>query len=101
MAQSVEINLISSVYVKNDAGDLVPMDTPRPVMADKMSVRQSEFYQAAAAGLKPEVMYVVMAAEYRGERRLTEDGKKYTVIRTYERPDERVELICSGPVVSN
>jgi SPP1 family predicted phage head-tail adaptor len=66
----------------------------REVMADKLSVRQSEFYQAQQVGLRPTVVFRLMSAEYNEERTLLYGGRRYNVIRTYDRPDERTELTC-------
>ena len=99
MLFNTEIDLISTTRTANDIGDAVETETVRTVMADKQSIRQSEFYQAAAAGLKPLLMFLVMSAEYQGETVLGYDGKRYHIARTYERPDERTELVCTGLVV--
>ena len=100
MLFNAEIQLIStSPRTTNDIGDAVEAETARTVMADRQSIRQSEFYQAAAAGLKPLLMFLIMSAEYQGETVLSHDGKRYHIARTYERPDERTELVCTGLVV--
>lgn len=98
MAISVEVELITSATAANAMGDPVPVETSRKVMADKFSVRQGEFYQAAANGLKLEAMFVVATVEYQGELHLACEGKRYKIARTYDRPDERTELICTGLV---
>lgn len=72
----------------------------REVLADKRSIRQNEFYQAVATGLRPEVMFVVRTVEYTWERYLTYNGKDYTIIRTYDRDDDMTELICEGAVAT-
>lgn len=62
--------------------------TDRVVFVRPASVRMSEFYQAANAGLKPELVLVLANfADYQGERVVLFDGKEYTVLRTYQRPD--------------
>jgi SPP1 family predicted phage head-tail adaptor len=66
----------------------------RQILAEKKSVRQSEFYQAASAGLKPEITFVVWSHEYIGESKLEFEGKTFTIIRTFERSDRKTELIC-------
>lgn len=68
--------------------------TDRDVFVHPASVRQSEFYQAANAGLKPELVLVLANfADYQGERVVVFEGKEYTVLRTYRRPDrDRLEL---------
>ncbi len=72
----------------------------RNVQADKKSIRQNEFYQAAAMGLRPEIMFIVRTAEYNGERELAYEGKVYTIIRTFDRDDEMTEIICEGAVAT-
>jgi SPP1 family predicted phage head-tail adaptor len=92
------VKLISVGHDQNDIGDIVETKTEREVFADKKSIRQNEFYQAAATGLKPELMFVVRTIEYQGERKLSYDGKEYNIIRTYDKNGEFTELICSGLV---
>ena len=68
--------------------------TDHDVFVHPESVRLSEFYQAANAGLKPELVLVLANfADYQGERVVVFEGKEYTVLRTYRRPDrDRLEL---------
>lgn len=95
------INLISISTTENDTGDMIEVETPRQVFADKQSIRQNEFYQAAATGLKPELMFIIRTIDYNQEPKLEFDSKKYTIIRTYEKGGEMIELICQGLVNSN
>lgn len=92
------VGLISLVPGQNEYGDPVMVEgPPRTVYANKRSIRQSEFYQAAQAGLRPEIMFEVRSAEYQGEPKLVYDGTTYRIIRTYDR-GEVTELICTGLV---
>ena len=88
------VKLIRVVESTNVAADKIPIATEREVMADKKSVRQSEFYQAAAVGLKPETVFVVRTCEYQDEELLSHNGKEYRIVRTYDRDDEWTELTC-------
>ena len=92
------IKLISYTTTENELGDTIEVSTERQVFADKQSVRQSEFYQAAATGLRPELMFVVRTIEYNGETRLKYNGKIYDIIRTYDKDGELTELVCQGVV---
>ena len=92
------INLVSITIVENDMGDQIETPVKRQVFADKKSVRQNEFYQAAATGLKPELMFVIRTIEYGQEPKLEYNSKTYTIIRAYEKDDEFVELVCQGLV---
>ena len=92
------IKLISITTTENDMGDTIEVQDERQVFADKQSIRQSEFYQAAATGLRPELMFVVRTIEYNGETRLKYNGKEYSIIRTYDKDGELTELVCQGVV---
>lgn len=92
------INLISITPTENDIGDTIDTETLRQVFANKKSIKQSEFYQAAATGLKPEIMFEVRTDEYQDEKRLSYNNKEYNIIRTYDKNGELTELICSGIV---
>lgn len=92
------INLVSQVTSENDMGDAITVETKRQVFANKKSIRQSEFYQAQANGLKPELMFEIRFADYSEEKKIEYDNKTYSVIRTYTKNDETIELICEGVV---
>lgn len=92
------IYFISFTESKNRARDTIKTPVKRQVFAEKKSIRQSEFYQAATSGLKPELMFVVWKQEYAEESELEFDGKMYTITRAFEKNDNELELICSGLV---
>ncbi len=92
------VSLVAVSQEKNDAGDLVDTETTRTVFADRRSIRASEFYQAQASGLRPEIMFVVRYGEYQNEPILEHDGKRYNIIRTYSKNGEEIELVCQGIV---
>lgn len=94
------INLIEITSTINDIGDTIEQENKTEVFADKQSIRQSEFYQAAATGLKPELMFVVRSIDYNQQSKLEYKSKTYTIIRTYEKDGELIELVCQG-VVNN
>ena len=90
------INLISVSTSVNSLGDSVETPTSRQVMADEMAIGQTEFYQAAATGLRPEIKFLVWEVDYSNEPKLEYNSKTYNIIRTYKRPDERIELTAQG-----
>ena len=92
------IKLISITPSENNMGDVIGAKTTKEVYADRQSIRQSEFYQAAATGLRPEIMFVIRSIDYGGEPKLEYDSKTYTIIRTYDKDGELTELICQGVV---
>jgi SPP1 family predicted phage head-tail adaptor len=91
------INFISTTET-NDHGDLIKSKTKREVFANIKSIGQSEFYQAQAVGLKPEIKFVIADYEdYQNEKLLEYDGKEYQVMRTY-RDGTKLEITCKGDV---
>jgi SPP1 family predicted phage head-tail adaptor len=94
------ISLVSESEIENELGDIITIDTPKQVFANKKSVRQNEFYQAQAAGLKPELMFEIRYMDYEEEKNIIFNNKPYRVIRTYTKNEETIELICEG-VVAN
>jgi SPP1 family predicted phage head-tail adaptor len=89
------VDLIAVTEADDGGGGIVETETSREVFANKKSIRQSEFYQAHAAGLKPTIMFIVRSIDYEDESRLTYEGKAYEIIRSYSKNDELIELICS------
>jgi SPP1 family predicted phage head-tail adaptor len=67
----------------------------REVYANKKSVRQSEFYQAANIGLKPELIFEVYSFEFNNDEKVRYNGKEYTIIRVYDK-GEIIELTVSS-----
>lgn len=62
--------------------------TPRDVLVRATrSITRTEYYQAAAQGLKPAAVLVLFFADYEGERLVSWEGKTYTITRSYQRPD--------------
>ena len=98
------IKLVSSEKTVDEFGDHVVKKTERPVMAELMSVGQSEFYKAQAIGLKPDLKFKLSDyLEYQNEKHLKYQGfneteeLKYTVIRTYRKGNE-LEIVCKRGV---
>lgn len=95
------VELVAITYTQNEYGDYVKSETKREVFANKKSVRQSEFYQAAISDFKPELMFVVRFIDYEGEESLIYNEKKYKIIRTHSTQDEFIELVCEGLTNAN
>lgn len=94
------IFLVAQRKYVDEYGDTNTVNTERRVFAELKSITQSEFYQAQATGLKPEIKFVLPDfLEYQGEKivKYTEFGKTepeyYTVLRTY-RNNFQLELVC-------
>lgn len=72
----------------------VPVYTDRTVFVRPKSVRMTEFYEAAKSGIHPEVVLVLSnPADYQGEKVAVYNGKEYTIVRVYQKPErDEVEL---------
>ncbi len=92
------LELLSTVEGTDARGEITQTETARQVFADRQSVRQSEFYAAQTAGMKPEIMFIIRAADYQDEQALLHEDQRYTVIRTYSKDGETLELVCSRGV---
>lgn len=92
------ITLVGIDVLIDEYADQIQYKEFMNVFANKKSVRQSEFYQAMTAGLKPELMFEVRSKDYAGQESLVYDNKEYVIIRTYSKNDEITELVCSGIV---
>lgn len=102
-----ELSLISITHDENSIGDVIKKTEKRPVLCDVKSVTRGEHYQAAAHGLRPEIVFVINIFEYQGEKEVEFEGKRYRVLRAYAPKQARdigdfetIELICQG-VVNN
>ncbi len=81
-----------------------PVYTPkkRKVYAEKKAVRQSEFFQAAAVGFKPEIVLEVNSFEYRNEEECYLEGQLFRIYRAYPvKRTERTELYLTALVGDN
>lgn len=89
------VELIEIVSTPDGVGGYTETEVARTVFADKKSIRSTEFYQAHAVGLKPELNLIIRQIEYNGESRLRFAGKVYDILRTYSKNDELIELTCA------
>ena len=79
----------------DDYGDPTITETFREVYCKTESIGQTEFYQSAALGLKPEMKLVLQDYyDYEDELILDYDGIRYRVLRTF-RKGQRLELVCT------
>lgn len=92
------ISLKSISTTIDEAGDTVPTIKLREVFAKKKSVKQSEFYQAQAVGLKPELVFEIHPTEYEDEKEVVYNQKNYKVIRTYQVDNESLEIVAEGDI---
>lgn len=90
------IYLIHVTFGEDESGyPTGPTETKRETFANEKSVKRSEFYAANQSGLRADVILVIWEAEYRGERIIEHNGKRYEVIRTFNPSPLLLELTCS------
>lgn len=86
------LTLITVTQHTDEYGDLAATETARGVFAKLGSIGQKEFYQAHAAGLQPELKFVLADyLDYNGETLVEYNGQRYRVLRTY-RAGQELEL---------
>lgn len=79
--------------------ELVETVEYRNVFANKLSIKQSEHYDANKLGLRPEIGFAVRIEDYDGESLVKWNDKMYYLVRTYdEQKNETVELYLSQRV---
>jgi hypothetical protein len=89
------IDLITIVPGQDAEGGPIETPTYRQVFANKKDVRQSEFYQSAAIGFKPSMMYEIMAIEYADETKARVGTIDYFIARTFSKNGEKLEIVLS------
>lgn len=101
MKKQVEIKLIKHNGTATDEwGNPTPTAEEWTVFAEKMSVGQTEFYRAGNQELKPDYVFEIYAEEFNDADLLIYDGVEYSIIRTYQRTLDRLELVCERKVAN-
>jgi SPP1 family predicted phage head-tail adaptor len=92
------IFLISTQKTKNKVGDLIEERIKTMRFAKIKSIGQSEFYQAQAQGMKPEIKFVLADyLDYDNQEEVVYNNFVYKVLRTYRSGNE-MEIVCYGGV---
>ncbi|WP_373845041.1 phage head-tail adapter protein [Clostridium sp.] len=89
-----ELSLIQKVSGYDEIGNPISVENPVPILCGKKSIGRTEFYNAAANDLKPVIIFEIHGYEYNGETEVEFEGKRYTVMKTYEVDFETLELTC-------
>ena len=95
---SDDVTLISSILVPDEYGNQIPTETRRVVQGTKREVAMNEFYVAAQAGIRPSVEVIIHSFEYEGEQAVIYQSSRYSVVRTYQRNDDEIELYLERKV---
>lgn len=95
MSYDHELILFSHEVVEDDVGNQTVVEgVPRAILCDIKSIGRNEFYNAASAGLNPEIVFVINKYEYANEDKVSYEGLTYRVIKTYSTGLEEIELTC-------
>lgn len=95
------ITLLKIERTVDGVGDTVESKSERTVFCQVKSIGQSEFYQAAAQGFKPELKFVIADyLDYSDEQEVIFRDKCYKVLRTY-RTGTELEITVYGGVNIN
>lgn len=90
------MDLIAEEEGTDDYGFPANIETRRTdLFVNKKDVRSSEFYQAAAQGIRLETMFEIRSMDYAGEELLEYEDTRYSIERTYDR-GEIIELVCQS-----
>ena len=100
MNKAKKIKLIANAYTSDSIGQLIPTESEKSVFAIIRSASQSEFFNAGEAGFKPDKVFDVLLTEYDGQSGVEFGSDVYTIYRTYDRDDGRVELYAEKRVGS-
>lgn len=83
----------------DEYGNAVQIEEETTVFAEKKAVRQSEFFQAHAAGFKPEIVIVVHSFEYHNEELCELEEERFKIYRSYPiGKTDRTELYLTAIV---
>ena len=83
----------------NSQGDYPVVRSDREIFAGVRSIGTKEFYEAATAGMKPEIKFVIQDfLDYEGEKELSYNGYRYQIIRTYRTETNQLEITAGGGV---
>lgn len=67
-----------------------PVESKNTVFCNKRSISQGEYYKAQQAGKQVEAKIEVHSVDYAGEVLVEFEGKRYSVLKTYEPPDSDI-----------
>lgn len=93
MKKDAQIKLREMTYAIT-SGYEVGTSKDTEVLAGVRSVTRSEFYQAAQAGYKADIVFSVYSFEYGGQDQVVFNSVVYDVMRTYQKTLDILELTC-------
>lgn len=89
-----EVTLISKTYEFDEFYNQVPYESRRKILCSENTVTRYEFYIASEQGLNPSLSLFIHPYEYNNEDELEYNGNRYSIIRTFQKDFENLELVC-------
>ena len=96
MDRSDVITLNTTYYTTDAIGQRIAVNVPKQAFCQVDSVSRSEWFEAGRNGIKPQYVFTIFRDEYDGELTLEYKGKAYSIYRTYERKDDKIELYAEA-----
>lgn len=91
-----QIQLIGVITTENDNGFPIETEGPKdPILANKLSIRSNEWWQAKNSGKELSKTFEVHPFEYEGEEKLLYEKEEYKIERTFHNEDDYIELVCT------
>lgn len=99
MSYNDVITLVKTIETPDETGELITTTVRREVFAKRLSIGQKEFYEAMANGLQPEIKFELADSfDYEDEKTVEHNGKRYDVLRTFQKTHTSIEIVCQGGV---
>lgn len=92
MDRSDVITLNTTYYTTDSIGQRIAVNVPKNAYCQVSSVSRTEWLEAGRNGIRPQYVFTMFRYEYDGELTLEYKGKTYSIYRTYERKDDKIEL---------
>lgn len=89
-----KIRLIHEEITQDEYGQEVETESASEIYANVQSASAAEFFQGYQNGMKPALTFLILSAEYDGQRIVEYDSSRYAVYRTYKRDIDHLELHC-------
>lgn len=85
---NTEITLIKNTYIEDELGQQIPgEEITYGILAEVATANRSEFFSAARAGIRADMMFVTNAVNYSDEEELEYKGVRYSIYRVYNIPE--------------
>lgn len=92
MRRTTVAYLISEMQTQDNKGVWHTKEQRRKVYGDVSSIGQKEWFEGGRNGLNPQLQITLFAYDYANEDIVEVNDVRYTVYRTYQPGNDRIEL---------